>query len=131
MPEDVPPNSCADTDTDACASSSGTADVGTSTDAGTSNGGGSSSTAAVVDGCEGTQSCMGEGACVADWDAQAESRGPFACRFACVPLLDEAAWCGDDAACCDASAVCTARGYCILPESEDAASESSSGGSTG
>lgn len=124
MPEDLPAGSCEDTDTDACASSSGTSDVGSST------GAGSSTTEAAVDGCEGTEACLGEDACVADWDAGAESRGPFACRFACVPLVDEAAWCSDDDACCEASAVCTARGYCVLPESDDDGSGSSSGEST-
>ena len=125
MPEDLPAGSCEDTDTDACASSSGTSG------AGASSGGSSSTTAPVVDDCEATGSCLGGDACVAEWDAQAESRGPFVCRFACVPLLDEASWCLDDAACCDASAQCTARGYCIVPESADDESGSSTGGSTG
>ncbi|MBV1861234.1 MAG: hypothetical protein KUG77_22645 [Nannocystaceae bacterium] len=108
MPEDLPAGVCGDTDTDACASSSGTADVGSTT------GGGSSSTEAVVEGCEDTVACLGQNVCVADWDAQSESRGPFSCRFACVPLLDEVAWCSDDASCCDVGATCTPRGYCVF-----------------
>lgn len=125
MPEDLPAPSCEDTDTDACASSSGTPDTETSTT------GGGSSTTAVDDGCQGSQACLGDDACVADWDAQSESRGPFVCRFACVPLLDEASWCSDDASCCDVSAECTARGYCVVPESAADETGTSSGGSTG
>ncbi len=124
MPEDLPAPSCEDTDTDACASSSGATGPESST------GGSSSTTAPVVDGCEATDSCLGEDACVADWDAEAESRGPFVCRFACVPLLDEASWCIDDGSCCDPSAQCTARGYCIIPEPAGDDSGSSSGGAT-
>ncbi len=123
MPEDLPAGSCEDTDTDACASSSGTAAGGAT------SGGGSTGTAA-VEGCD-AEACLGGDACVAEWDAVAQSRGPFVCRFACVPLVDDTAWCHDDAACCDASARCTERGYCVLPESDGAGSGSSSEGSAG
>lgn len=126
MPEDFPEGSCQDTDADACASSSGT----TVTEASTTGEG--SSTAAVSDDCESTQACLGEDVCVAEWDAEAGSRDPFSCRFACVPLLDESAWCSDDAACCDAAAQCTERGYCLLLQSDDDGGDGTTAeGSTG
>ncbi|MGH1344026.1 MAG: hypothetical protein ACRBN8_20880 [Nannocystales bacterium] len=125
MPEDFPAMGCEDTDTDACVSSSGSGGAGGST------GGQSSATAPAADDCEASQTCLGEDSCVADWDAEAGSRGPYTCRFACVALLDEASWCRDDAACCDASARCTARGYCVLSDSTNSDGASSGSGSTG
>ena len=112
MPDDLPAGHCADTDTDACVSSTGGAPS-------TSTGDGSSSSAAApVDGCEASDACVGNAACVAVWNADEGARGPFECRFACVPVLDEAAWCRDDASCCDAGATCTARGYCVVVDVE-------------
>ena len=70
--------------------------------------------------------CMGQGVCAADWDRDTEVRGAFECRFACVPLLDDTAWCSDDASCCDATARCTERGYCVFDE--DASGSTSTGG---
>ena len=112
MPDDLPAGHCADTDTDACVTSTG---GGTSTSTGDTS---SSSGEPTVDGCDASESCVGNGACVAPWDADEQARGPFECRFACVPLLDESTWCSDDASCCDAGARCTARGYCILDDAQ-------------
>ena len=122
MPDDLPAGSCRDTDPEDCETSTGDASSGDAT----STGGGT--TEPVVDDCDGSEACLGGDACVAAWDPEAEARGPFQCQFACIPLLDEATWCSDDASCCDATAVCTERGYCVLEESE---SGSSGGGSSG
>ena len=124
MPEDLPAPQCEDTDTDACAGATGSDEIDTGEPSGTS----SSTGLPQADECEDTNACLGDGACVATWDTATTSRGPFECRFACVPTLDDSAWCSDDASCCEAAATCTARGYCILDESEGT---SSSGGSTG
>ena len=109
MPDDLPAGACRDTDPEDCAttSSSGSDSSGESSSS-------SSSTGAPADDCQGSDGCLGDDACVAAWDAEAEARGAFACQFACVPLLDEALWCSDDASCCDPDAVCTARGYCVM-----------------
>jgi len=72
--------------------------------------------------------CVGEGVCAADWDPESETRGEFACRFACVPLLDDTAWCSNDASCCDAMARCTERGYCVLDDDDGSTGGDSSGG---
>lgn len=123
MPDDLPAGSCRDTDAEDCATSTG--EQGST--GGTTTGG--STSEPVADDCDGSETCLGEDACVAIWDAQAESRGPFQCQFACIPLLDEATWCSDDASCCDPSAVCTERGYCVLEES-DAGSSGGEGSGT-
>lgn len=115
MPEDLPAGSCRDTDAEACASTGVTEEGPASTGAPASS---SASTTEPTDDCLDSAACLGDGACVAPWDAKSGARGPFACQFACVPLLDEQAWCRDDASCCEPGAVCTARGYCILLESE-------------
>lgn len=75
-------------------------------------------------GCVASEDCDGAGACVAAYEDGV--RGDFACQFACVPTLDESAWCRDDASCCEPGAVCTARGYCVLA---DGAEDSTTGGS--
>lgn len=121
MPDDFPAAQCEDTDTEACVSSTGDDVVSSSGPAASSSSTGTDPT----DQCDGSDTCLGDGACVATWDAATTSRGPFECRFACVPLLDEAAWCSDDASCCDVGATCTARGYCVLE------GEGSSSGTTG
>ncbi len=111
MPDDLPAGTCRDTDAEDCETSTGSAPVGAGTssgDTGTTTSGGPS------DACSDSEGCLGGDTCAALWNPQTESRGPFACQFACVPLLDETAWCSDDAACCDAQAVCTPRGYCVL-----------------
>jgi hypothetical protein len=99
MPDDFPAGACRDTDTDACetgSSSSGTQGQ------------------VPADTCNSSEDCFGSGACVAAWDPEDGTRGPYTCQFMCVPLVDETTWCTDDAACCDAQARCTARGYCVL-----------------
>ncbi len=126
MPDDLPAGSCRDTDPEDCATSTGEE---------TSIGGTSTGTTAgpVADGCDGSETCLGEDACVAAWDAQTESRGPFECRFACIPTLDERSWCSDDASCCEEGDVCTPRGYCVSSEADGSGPKggSSSGDSTG
>ena len=124
MPEDFPGGNCRDTDVGGT-SGSGTdgleaCDAATTTGLPTT----SSTTGVVESECAGADDCDGAGACVADWDDG--GRGPFECRFACIPTLDEATWCSDDASCCDPVATCTQRGYCIVAgEAEDG---SASGG---
>lgn len=122
MPDDLPAGACRDTDPDDCATSTGFVSSG-----GTSEG---TSTGAPADGCAGSESCLGDGVCVAAWDADAQARGSFECQFACVPVLDETTWCSDDASCCDTGTVCTARGYCVYAD-DTGTSGSSTGGSTG
>ncbi len=130
MPDDLPPGSCGSSGTAGCET-----DGSTTSPPGTTAGGEESSTTSAVDGCAESDGCVGQGVCAAAWDADAEARGPFECQFACIPLLDDAAWCSDDASCCDAGARCTERGYCVLEDGsggdEDAGSSSSSGGTTG
>ena len=67
------------------------------------------------DACHGSVDCMG-GVCAASFDPATLQRSPLACQFACVPLIDDTLWCSDDASCCDAGALCTERGYCVLLE---------------
>jgi hypothetical protein len=109
MPEPMPDwNECAtEGDGDACSGSSGS---GSADDAP----------------CSSSEECAGD-RCVAPYDPATEELGPFACQFTCVPDLDDTQWCSDDAACCNESATCTARGYCVL---EDPTGGSSSSGDT-
>lgn len=113
MPEDFPAGECREGGTggEDCASGS------TSTSTGGVGSSSGSASAADAEECTVTEDCEGAGACAADWEDGV--RTTFSCRFACIPTLNEAAWCGDDASCCDADAVCTPRGYCIVPESEE------------
>jgi hypothetical protein len=105
--DDLPAGTCRDTgtDTDPCdtegttgAASPGAGDPGTGADA-----------------CQSSAECPG-GVCAAEFDPVTIQHGALACQFACIPLLDDAMWCSDDAACCVQGSVCTARGYCVLPE---------------
>lgn len=111
MPEDLPAGECREGGTDAEDCESGS----------TSTGGSGSTSGQAGDAempeCTVSDDCQGAGACAADWEDGV--RTPFSCRFTCIPTLNETAWCGDDASCCDADAVCTPRGYCIVPESEE------------
>ncbi len=110
MPDDLPAGECRDTE--GC-------DAATSTGAESST----SSTGSGEPECVESEDCDGAGACAAPWNG--DVRGPFECRFACIPTLDEASWCSDDASCCDAGAFCTLRGYCVLED------ESGTGTGTG
>ena len=122
MPEDLPAGKCAGSSsgTDGCETDGSSGDVV----------GSSGTTGAPEDACSSTEDCLGNEVCGALWDATSETRQGFACEFACIPELDENRWCSDDASCCDAAAQCTARGYCILPESSGSSGASSSGGDT-
>lgn len=75
--------------------------------------------------------CTGQGVCAAEWNAETEERGPFECRFSCIPLVDDTSWCSNAASCCDSEAVCTERGYCVLGEGADGSSGSGDGSSGG
>lgn len=106
MPDDLPAGNCgedsSDEDCETDGDSAGSADSTT----------GSVDSDCLVDGC------MGQGVCAAEWDMDDEARGEFECRFACIPLLDDSSWCGDDDSCCEAGARCTERGYCVLDDSD-------------
>ncbi len=108
MPEDLPAGECRTGETDAEDCESGSSSSGGS--------GSTSSQAGTVDTleCVVSDDCDGAGACAAGWEDGV--RSAFSCRFACIPTLNESAWCRDDASCCDADAVCTGRGYCIVPQ---------------
>lgn len=80
-------------------------------------------------GCQQSGDCDG-GYCLAPYDPETTEVGAFDCSFTCIPLMDEFSWCSDDTACCDPDAVCTERGYCLLPEDIGGTDESTSGGST-
>jgi hypothetical protein len=90
---------------------------------------GAGSSTGVDDGqCHGTDECAASEFCVAPYADNV--RGAFACVSECVGPMDESVWCYDDAACCDATAACSIRGYCETDAG--ASSESSSeGGSSG
>ncbi len=117
MPDDLPAGTCRGTGsgsgTDGCDDETTTTTTGPEAD-------GSNA------GCAASEECQGTGACVATWDDGV--RGAFACRFACVPLLDDGAWCIDDASCCDAQATCTPRGYCVVLDADVGSSGGSSSG---
>lgn len=65
-----------------------------------------------VDACDVSDGCDGA-RCVAVYDPELQTRGVFECVFTCVPELDDASWCADDSACCDAKTTCNERGYCV------------------
>jgi hypothetical protein len=123
MPEDLPAGGC-DENPDECESG----------DEGSEGDSRSSGVDAAAQGdsgpapCERSADCNGAGACVASYEE--DERGDYVCRFACVPTLDEAAWCRDDASCCDPAATCTARGYCVVLDGEDEGLPDQLGGST-
>ena len=83
-----------------------------------------------VNECMSNAECDGEEICVANFDPQQGGIGVFECRepTRCVPLDDDVQWCGDASACCDPSAICTSRGYCILPP--DSAGSTTGGSGT-
>lgn len=112
MPDDLPAGECRDTD-------------GCDTDTDGSGGVLGTTGASVDSECQRSEDCDGAGACVATWDNDA--RGPFECRFACIPTLDEDAWCSDDASCCEQGDVCTPRGYCVPSGNGESSSSSNSG----
>ena len=111
MPEDLPAGECraGDTDTEDC-------EMGSSSGGG-SGGSSSQDGAGAASECAMTEECSGAGACAASWEEG--GRTPFSCRFTCIPTLDEGAWCRDDASCCDVDAVCTGRGYCVVPQGSE------------
>jgi hypothetical protein len=81
--------------------------------------------------CHASFVCSDGEVCVADFDGDI---GRFSCEPACIDAMDEQRWCSDDAACCDAGAVCS-RGYCIPGEGSTTSGEttvdaSSSGSET-
>jgi len=67
-----------------------------------------------VDECSSSVECVEGSFCRAN--VTGTERGALRCEAACVPALDEASWCEDDASCCDVGATCNVRGYCVLPE---------------
>lgn len=122
MPEDLPAGECRAGETDADDCETGSSSTG---DSGSTSG---QAGAAEDPGCATTEDCAGAGACAADWEEG--TRTSFSCRFACIPTLNENAWCSDDASCCDTSAVCTGRGYCVVPEPDEDSSGSDNVGSS-
>ena len=78
--------------------------------------------------CDGSEGCNAGLICAAPF--QRGERGTYACVSACVSLMNEDRWCADASSCCHADAVCTPRGYCIVPDSgESTGSEAESSGS--
>ena len=73
----------------------------------------SSSSGGDASGCSVANPCE-LGYCVAPYADN--DRGEFVCVPDCVMPGDEASWCFDDMACCDAEATCTERGYCVSPD---------------
>ncbi len=61
--------------------------------------------------CTASVECPDEQVCAASFDGDI---GTFRCEASCIATDDEARWCFDDAACCDASARCI-RGLCGKP----------------
>jgi hypothetical protein len=92
------------------------------------DGGASASASAGGSGsCQSAADCMvGEG-CLAPFDGEI---GEFVCRPGCIGMMDEDWWCADASACCDPSATCTMRGYCV-PSEDDSDGSSSNGSSSG
>lgn len=127
----------------AAESASGTTDAatGSSTDGGDPSMSGTetsstgapdpSTTGGGDDGCSLSRPCEA-GYCVAPYADN--ERGAFACVEACVGPNEAASWCFDASACCDPEAVCTSRGYCVVPDdgtSSSGADSSGSGDTTG
>ena len=63
-----------------------------------------------VDACELSEECPAGLVCLGEFDGD---RTPFRCLDMCIATKDESHWCTDDAACCDADAHCSPRGYCL------------------
>ena len=118
MDEDTFPGNCAGSGTDGC-DTDGTG-VATTT---------ASDTTGAESGCRGSEDCMG-GYCAADFDPDRAQADEPQCRFTCLPLLDEASWCVDDTSCCDPDAICTVRGYCLLPEDATTTADPATGAET-
>ena len=120
MPDDLPAGQCDATSTgEDCETGGETSETSSSSSS-------SSTTGEPAVDCR-VDGCTGQGVCAASWDVETEVRGEFECRFACVPLLDDGAWCSDDASCCDAAARCTERGYCVLEDDAQGGSTSTGG----
>lgn len=93
------------------------------------------SSVGIPDECAVSSDCADGELCVAPFDQSAgpEGKGAYECVSDCVVMMDEDRWCADAAACCDPSAECTDRGYCVYPDDTTGGSEgdgSSSGGTT-
>jgi hypothetical protein len=69
-----------------------------------------------ADECASSTECDAGLACTATFDGDI---GEFECRAACIDDLDEASWCIDDAGCCNATSVCSGRGYCMPNDASD------------
>lgn len=119
-------------------SSTSTGTTAASTDeagASTTTGSGPS-TVGIPDECTLSSECLDGEVCVAPFDQEAgpEGKGANECVSECVVIMDEDRWCADAAACCDPTAECTDRGYCVVPgdtggsESSGSASSGSTGG---
>lgn len=67
--------------------------------------------------CLESEHCADGNACVAPFEGG--EVGPFTCTSQCIPIEDEGAWCLDDLACCEPTAVCNARGLCVVPGGVD------------
>ena len=101
---------------------SGSAGPSTSAPADTSTGG-------EGNGCNVANPCDAGGFCVAPYADN--DRGDFACVENCVEPGDENSWCFDAAACCDPTASCTERGYCVAPGGSDGSSSDAGTGGSG
>jgi hypothetical protein len=111
--DDQPPNGSCDTDgsdPDCLSTDGGT---GSETSGATSGGtsAGSASTGGDADECKASTDCPDDQLCVADFEG--DKRGPYQCVAACLENRDEAKWCADAAACCNAAAMCTDRGFFV------------------
>ena len=116
--DDQPPNGVCETDGDDPDCLTTGADSTSGTSSGT-DGGGTGTTDATtgasggVDGdqCQASADCPDGELCVADFIV--DKRGPYQCVGMCLEEMDEAKWCADAAACCNAGAACTDRGFCV------------------
>jgi hypothetical protein len=116
MDDDIPSGRCeTGGDTDGCPGNTEGATTGPSPDGGPGSP------------CDRTGECDDGLTCSAPFSGG--ERGTFACVEACIPNMDESRWCADADGCCDPDAVCTMRGYCVVPD--DASDDSTDGGSTG
>jgi hypothetical protein len=79
------------------------------------------------DDCASSAECGGNLVCGATFDGDI---GRFQCQAACVPTMDESRWCIDDAACCDTTASCGPRGYCMISEDVDTGVDTGTGTGT-
>ena len=78
--------------------------------------------------CTDSSECMEGAFCSAVFDGEVQS---FLCQDQCVPLMDDDQWCADYSSCCTPGAICSSRGYCLVPgDTEGLDSGSSSGSDT-